>query len=200
MICATMPPDEALVLGLVAHLEQLQEKNQEVPVAALIFRAADTAHATGTVAGIGFQNSSATRDATGEATASQSGGAAEAGMVARLEIVASADNQISNKNDPTAHAEMQAIRTAAHKLKRKRLPECSLLTTLEPCLMCTGAISLARLQAVYYLCRTQTGLGMSHFGDTQRDALNHFPEVVFLEEYEKRVQWLLRDFFGKRRR
>ena len=66
------------------------------------------------------------------------------------EIIAKAHNKTEQKRDVLAHAEMQAIRSASKKLKRKFLDGCSMYVTLEPCVMCAGAISWARLDAVYY--------------------------------------------------
>lgn len=66
------------------------------------------------------------------------------------EIVAKAHNQTEQKQDVLAHAEMLAIRTASRKLRRKFLDGYSMYVTLEPCVMCAGAISWARLDAVYY--------------------------------------------------
>ncbi|MDR2902655.1 MAG: nucleoside deaminase [Lactobacillales bacterium] len=66
------------------------------------------------------------------------------------EIVAKAFNQTEKKRDPTAHAEILAVQKACRKLKCKRLPGYSLFVTLEPCPMCAGALSLARLDHVYF--------------------------------------------------
>lgn len=66
------------------------------------------------------------------------------------EIIASAFNQTEQKNNPTAHAELIAIQKACRKLKTKRLHGCSLFVTLEPCAMCAGAVSLARLDYLYF--------------------------------------------------
>jgi len=66
------------------------------------------------------------------------------------EVIAKAHNQTEHKKDVLAHAEMLAIRQASHKLKRKFLDGYSMYVTLEPCVMCAGAISWARLDALYY--------------------------------------------------
>ncbi len=65
-------------------------------------------------------------------------------------VIASAGNRTRELSDPTAHAEMLAIRQAAAKLGAERLIGCDLYVTLEPCAMCAGAISLARLRRLYY--------------------------------------------------
>lgn len=65
-------------------------------------------------------------------------------------VIAEACNKMENNCDPTAHAEILAIRMAATKINNWRLPKCVLVTTLEPCLMCAGAISHARLTGVVF--------------------------------------------------
>lgn len=66
------------------------------------------------------------------------------------EVIASAHNERESTGDPTAHAEVLAIRRAAKRLGRRRLTGCTLYVTLEPCPMCAGAIVMAELDGVYY--------------------------------------------------
>src|SRR6476469_8642458 len=66
------------------------------------------------------------------------------------EIVAETRNAMRGSNDPTAHAEMAAIRAAAAKLGTPRLDDCTLWVTLEPCAMCAGAVSVARLKSLRF--------------------------------------------------
>jgi len=66
------------------------------------------------------------------------------------EVLAADGNRTREQSDPTAHAEMLVIRQAARKLQDERLPGCDLYVTLEPCPMCAGAISFARLRRVYF--------------------------------------------------
>jgi tRNA(adenine34) deaminase len=66
------------------------------------------------------------------------------------EVIARAGNRTLTDRDPTAHAELVAIRAAAKKLGSERLPDCDLYVTLEPCAMCAGAISFARIHRLYY--------------------------------------------------
>ena len=66
------------------------------------------------------------------------------------EVIAAAGNRTLTDRDPTAHAEVLAIRQAAEKLGTERLADCDLYVTLEPCTMCAGAISFARIRRLYY--------------------------------------------------
>lgn len=66
------------------------------------------------------------------------------------EVIARAGNRTLADRDPTAHAELVAIREAAKKLGSERLPDCDLYVTLEPCAMCAGAMSFARIRRLYY--------------------------------------------------
>ena len=72
------------------------------------------------------------------------------------EVIASAHNEREATGDPTAHAEVLAIRRAAQKLGRRRLTGCTLYVTLEPCPMCAGAIVMAELGGVYYGAADET--------------------------------------------
>ena len=85
------------------------------------------------------------------------GGPFGAVIVHEKKIVARGWNQVTSQNDPTAHAEIMAIRAACRKLKTFRLDECELYTSCEPCPMCLAAIYWARLRKIYY-------------GNTRRDA------------------------------
>src|SRR5690349_8017702 len=79
-------------------------------------------------------------------------------------IVARAGNETRLRNDPTAHAEVLAIRQAAAALGAERLSGCDLYVTLEPCAMCAGAISFARLRRLYYGADDPKGGGVAHGG------------------------------------
>ena len=78
------------------------------------------------------------------------GGPFGAVVVRRGKIIARGWNQVTSTNDPTAHAEVTAIRTACRKLKTFQLDDCELYTSCEPCPMCLAAIYWARFQKVYY--------------------------------------------------
>ncbi len=116
-------------------------------------------------------------------------------------IIASSANQVIDKSDPTAHSEILAIREAARISENERLNDLIMITTLEPCLMCTGAIILARLNAVYFFAPTRKGPGMREILNNSRSGshFNHYPDVIHLEKYEKRAAELLKDFFKIRR-
>lgn len=80
------------------------------------------------------------------------GGPFGAVVVKRGEIIAEGYNQVTSQNDPTAHAEIVAIREACSKLKRFQLDDCIIYTSCEPCPMCLGAIYWARPKKVFYAC------------------------------------------------
>ena len=95
----------------------------------------------------------------------QSGGGPFAALVVRnREIIATGVNQVTLLHDPTAHAEVQAIRNACLKLQTFQLVECELYSSCEPCPMCLGAIYWARLQCVWYAA-TQTDAATFGFDD-----------------------------------
>lgn len=115
------------------------------------------------------------------------------------EIVAEARNAMRGSLDPTAHAEMVAIRRAAERLGRSRLDGCTLWVTLEPCAMCAAAMALARVDAVRFGAEDPKGGGVIHgariFG---QPTCNHRPDVLGgIGEGESAT--LLRAFFEERR-
>ena len=114
-------------------------------------------------------------------------------------IIAGATNRTVRDQDPTAHAELLAIREASSKLDRWRLDDCTLYVTLEPCAMCAGAIVLARMKRVVFGAWDEKAGMAGSVGDLLRHPrLNHRPEVragVLAEECAR----LLEDFFRTRR-
>lgn len=95
------------------------------------------------------------------------------------EVIASAHNLRETEQDPTAHAEMLALRQAAADLGSWRLEGCTLYVTLEPCAMCAGAIVLARLPALVYAARDPKGGAVGSLFDVARDPrLNHQVDVI----------------------
>jgi len=114
-------------------------------------------------------------------------------------VIASAYNTPRHDHDPTAHAEVMAIRAAAAMLGQERLTGCDLWVTLEPCAMCAGAIVHARLARVYYAASDPKGGAVEH-GARVFDAPGclHRPEV-YSGIGEAEAAALLRDFFRERR-
>ncbi len=114
-------------------------------------------------------------------------------------LVGSGSNRTIRDGDPTAHAEMIAIRAAAAALGGWRLDGCTLYVTLEPCAMCAGAIVLSRMERVVFgAWDDKAGMGGS-VGDVLRHPrLNHRPEVAAGVGEEECAE-LLRDFFAGRR-
>ncbi len=113
--------------------------------------------------------------------------------------VAEARNAMRGSLDPTAHAEMVAIRSAAAALKSPRLDGCTLWVTLEPCAMCAGAIALARIEALRFAAEDPKGGGVVHGARLfAQPTCHHRPDVLGgIGEQEAAVQ--LRDFFAERR-
>ncbi len=115
------------------------------------------------------------------------------------EIIAEAHNAMRGTLDPTAHAEMVAIRRAASRLGQSRLDDCTLWVTLEPCAMCAAAIALARISELRFAAEDPKGGGVVHgariFG---LPTCHHRPDVLGgIGEAEAATQ--LRDFFRERR-
>jgi len=115
------------------------------------------------------------------------------------EIVGVGHNRPIAAHDPTAHAEVEAIRAAAAALGVYRLEGASLYVTLEPCVMCVGAIINARIARVYYGARDEKAGALGSLYDIGRDGrLNHRIEV-YGGLMESACAALLRDFFRARR-
>lgn len=114
-------------------------------------------------------------------------------------VLAATGNQVEQDHDPTAHAEMLALRAGAARLGRARLAECDLWVTLEPCAMCAAAIAFARLRRLYFGAWDRKGGAVDH-GPRLFDqpTIHHRPEVYGGIE-ERRAGALLRDFFLARR-
>ncbi|MCY0905602.1 nucleoside deaminase [Arthrobacter sp. H14-L1] len=114
-------------------------------------------------------------------------------------VLGSGCNEREALEDPTAHAEMIAIRAAARELGSWRLDGCTLAVTLEPCAMCAGAIVLARLPRVVFGAWDEKAGGAGSVFDILRERrLNHWVEV-FPGVREDECAALLRDFFADRR-
>ena len=115
------------------------------------------------------------------------------------EVIASAHNAPRRLADPTAHAEVLALRAAAKALGQERLESCDLWVTLEPCAMCAGAISHARIARLYYGAADPKG-GAIEQGPRlfMQPQCLHRPEV-YAGLAEAEASALLRDFFAARR-
>jgi tRNA(adenine34) deaminase len=115
------------------------------------------------------------------------------------EVLASAANRTLTLRDPTAHAELLAIRAAAAKLGSERLVNCDLYVTLEPCAMCAAAISFARIRRLYFGAADPKGGAVEHGPRFfQQPTCHHAPEVI-AGLGETRAAALLKDFFAARR-
>jgi tRNA(Arg) A34 adenosine deaminase TadA len=115
------------------------------------------------------------------------------------EIVAEARNAMRGSSDPTAHAEMVAIRAAAEKLGTSRLDDCSLWVTLEPCAMCAAAIGLARLGELRFAAEDPKGGGVVHGARIFAQPTCHHRPDVLGGIGEAEAAKLLREFFAARR-
>jgi tRNA(adenine34) deaminase len=115
------------------------------------------------------------------------------------EVLASAGNRTLSLRDPTAHAELLAIRAACAKLGSERLTACDLYVTLEPCAMCAAAISFARIRRLYFGASDPKGGAVEHGPRLfSQPTCHHAPEVVGGLD-ESRAASLLREFFAGKR-
>jgi tRNA(adenine34) deaminase len=120
-------------------------------------------------------------------------------IVLNNKVIATAGNRTLTDRDPTAHAEILAIRQATEITGSERLIDCDLYVTLEPCTMCAGAISLARIRRLYYGAADPKGgavdSGVRFFASP---TCHHAPEI-YSAVGESEAATLLRDFFKARR-
>ena len=114
-------------------------------------------------------------------------------------ILASAGNRTLELKDPTAHAEMLAIRAAARVTSSERLIDCDLYVTLEPCAMCAGAISFARIRRLYFAAADEKMGAVEHGSRFFSQATCHHKPEVYSGIGEERGRILLREFFKTRR-
>jgi tRNA(adenine34) deaminase len=115
-------------------------------------------------------------------------------------VIARGHNQIERLKDPTAHAEMLALTSAANFLETKWLNDCSLYVTIEPCSMCAGALVLARIKDLYFGARDpKTGACGSIINIANHKRLNHRIKVK-KGILEKESASLLKEFFKKKRK
>jgi tRNA(adenine34) deaminase len=122
-----------------------------------------------------------------------------AAIVHQGRIISAAGNETRQRSDPTAHAEILAIRQASAELGSERLVDCDLYVTLEPCAMCAGAISFARIRRLYFGAADAKGgaveNGVRYFGDP---TCHHAPDVYSGMSEREAAQMLL-EFFRNRR-
>ena len=115
------------------------------------------------------------------------------------EIVAERRNAMRGSSDPTAHAEMEAIRAVAAKLGTSRLDDCTLWVTLEPCAMCAAAVSVARIKALRFGAEDPKGGGVIHGPRIFTQPTCHHRPDVLGGIGEAEAAELLRGFFADRR-
>jgi len=115
-------------------------------------------------------------------------------IVANQQIIARAHNLTEQLNDVTAHAEMQAVTAAANQLGGKYLKGCTLFVTLEPCVMCAGALAWSQIDRVVYAARDE-----KHGSIALKNSLYHPKTVVEQGPLEIEAAMLLKAFFQSKR-
>ncbi|WP_420338706.1 nucleoside deaminase [Roseibium sp.] len=120
-------------------------------------------------------------------------------LVRNGEILARDGNRTLELSDPTAHAEVLVIRAACAALHSQRLPECDLYVTLEPCAMCAGAISFARIRRLYYGAGDEKGGAVDHGTRFFSQPICHHAPEIYAGIGERQSAALLKTFFQGRR-
>ena len=139
--------------------------------------------------------------ALAEARAAAQGGEVPVGCVIVRDgaVIARGRNATIAARDPTAHAEMLAIRAAAAALQSERLVDCDLYVTLEPCPMCAAAISFARIRKLYYGAADPKGGAVENGVKLYASPTCHHRPEVYAGIAEREAAALLQDFFAARR-
>ena len=139
--------------------------------------------------------------ALAEARAAAQGGEVPVGCVIVRDgaVIARGRNATIAARDPTAHAEMLAIRAAAAALASERLVDCDLYVTLEPCPMCAAAISFARIRKLYYGAADPKGGAVENGVKLYASPTCHHRPEVYAGIAEREAAALLQDFFRARR-
>ena len=115
-------------------------------------------------------------------------------------VLAGAHNRVIRDRDPSAHAELLAIRKACQTLKSERLVDCDLYVTLEPCPMCAQLISFARIRRLYFAASDEKGGGVENGPRIfHANSCHHQPEI-YGGIGQSEASQLLKDFFRERRR
>ena len=140
-------------------------------------------------------------EAVREATAAGERGEVPVGAVVVLDdrVVGCAGNASVAEHDPTGHAEVRALRAAAHAIRNYRLPGATLYVTVEPCAMCMGAALHARIARLVYGCADPKGGAAGSLFDLANDARLNHRIAVTAGVAEERCRALVQDFFRARR-
>ncbi|WP_349368843.1 nucleoside deaminase [Salinarimonas sp.] len=151
--------------------------------------------------GAGEERRSFMDAALDEARAAAARGEAPIGAVVVRDgaVIARAGNRTRETSDPTAHAEILAIRAACATLGSERLVGCDLYVTLEPCAMCAAAISFSRIRRLYYGASDPKGGGVEHGGRFYAQRTCHHAPEVYSGIGETAAAEILRGFFRERR-
>ncbi|MEM7181211.1 MAG: nucleoside deaminase [Spirochaetota bacterium] len=112
-------------------------------------------------------------------------------------VVSSSHNTVESMGLSDTHSEVLALRKAQNALKSRYLMDCVLFTTLEPCLMCTGAIIQARIGAVFYFAENRMGEGISSLAFANIYTKNFFPYLELISDVEVTQRW--KEFFHRKR-
>jgi len=116
-------------------------------------------------------------------------------VVVNGQVVAAAHNMREAWQDPTAHAELIALREASARLGKWRLSDATLYVTLEPCLMCAGAMVLARISRVVYGCRDEKAGALGSVYDVGRDGMLNHTYSITAGVLEEECRNVLQQFF-----
>ena len=111
-------------------------------------------------------------------------------------VIGSGSNEREANNDPTAHAEIVALRNAANRLQNSRLDGCTLIVTLEPCAMCAGAIAQSRISQLVFGAWDEKAGAVGSVWDVLRDPRSIFKVEVTSGVRENECAQLLKDFFS----
>jgi tRNA(adenine34) deaminase len=139
------------------------------------------------------------RDAIAIASSATSSGDVPVGAIVINKdgiVIGKGSNEREANNDPTAHAEIVAIRNAASRLQNSRLDGCTLIVTLEPCAMCAGAIAQSRISRVIFGAWDEKAGAVGSVWDVLRDPRSIFKVEVTAGVLEKECAALLKDFFS----
>ena len=135
-----------------------------------------------------------------EAKIAQSRGEVPVGAIiinSQREIIARSRNRVRELKDPTAHAEMLALRSACYNLKSQNLSNCSIFVTLEPCSMCASAIAFCRIKTLSYGAPDQKSGGIENGCCVYNHSQIHHKPEVFSGFCEEEISQIMKEFFVK---